>query len=224
MPTYIGAIIETRGAPDFWAVAAKHGIQPTPGGPTPPAVPPTLLVECALSLSALGLPAFAQPLSAALGGEVVAVAVQTTGCTAAFVTYQNGVQVRRLEYIADSGGWVTIEGAPQAWEPAAFFDPDGRTDPSQAEAPWPDVLRDELSEADLARYEAARAAGDPSAVLDLIRADSSGPVQRLCRHYGLDPRSPGARARAPRAWAPVAVLVAAIGLWVGAFLLGALTK
>jgi hypothetical protein len=77
---------------------------------------------------------------------------------------------------------------------------------------------------DLARYEAARAAGDPSAVLDLIRADSSGPVQRLCRHYGLDPRSPGARARAPRAWAPVAVLVAAIGLWVGAFLLGALTK
>lgn len=222
MATTIGAIIETKGAPNFWALAAAHGVHPTPGGPTPPAVPPRLLVECAPALGALGLPDFAQPLSAALGGEVVAVALQTTGCTAAFVTYQNGVQLRRLEYVADSGGWVTIEGAPQAWEPATFFDPAATTDPRQAEAPWPDLLRDELSDDDLARYEAARAAGDPSAVLDLLHADAIGPVLRLCAHYGVDPRAPGARwaTKRPWRWMAAAALIAALVLWAGAFRLG----
>ena len=66
---------------------------------------------------------------------------------------------------------VCNEGETQRWETAYFFDDVSTSEQSDG---WPDMLRDEISEEDIARYETAKRAGDPSTVIDLMHPRPSG--------------------------------------------------
>jgi hypothetical protein len=103
---------------------------------------------------------------------------------------------RSIDYSRDSGGWLDVSGAPQAWESVFFFDgPAGVA----LDAPWPDTLDEDLGDADIARYETARASGDASSVMDLVHA-SAGSIHRVAAALGVDQSRPAGRYRRPRWW------------------------
>lgn len=180
MATYLGLIADTGGRADFWTVARAHRVEPLAEE-----IPSHVLVDCWNG----GWPAFDAPprlardLSRALATPCIAIVAQTAATVLDVQAFDAGVAVRALLH-GDTGGWSRVEGAAEPWEAALLFAAD-------------DLVDDDLPEADLARYRAARGRGDPTEVLDLIQPDHLGPIERLCRHFGLDPRQPSARWRKP---------------------------
>jgi hypothetical protein len=107
--------------------------------------------------------------------------VQTSSDCHSMHAYVNGHCVRRLDYVRDEGGWLVVEGHPQPWERAYFFDRGDEGD----KGVWPGMLYDDISDADRGRYEAARRKGDPSPVLSLLHPSSTEPMWRVCVSFGI---------------------------------------
>ena len=97
-----------------------------------------------------------------------------------------GTCVRRLVYNQDEGGWIIVEGKPQSWERAYFFD----TGSTSESGTWPDLLFDELSDEDVKRYEEAKRAGDAMSVLSLLHPSSTVPMLRVCDSLGIKADQP----------------------------------
>ncbi|MBZ5713894.1 hypothetical protein [Nannocystis pusilla] len=193
MSTWVGAIVETQGRRDFWDLARKQGVEPLATD-----VPARVLIE----FEPRGGPEAAERTAQALSGELstsgLAFAAQTCSDVYELHAFERGACVRRLVYSRDEGGWLRVEGDVQPWEPAFFFD-DASTAPDSDG--WPDMLHDELAAEDVARFEAARRAGDPSAVLDLLHPSSTAPLWRLCAALDVPPDAPLGRWKKPSLWA-----------------------
>lgn len=175
MSTWVGAIIETAGRADVWDIARKHGVDAASTE-----IPPYLLVECDSGFDFQASVRLAEAMSRELGAIAIGFVVQTTADVHEIHVFDKGTPIRRLGYSRDEDdGWVVVEGTPQPWEPAYFF--------------HDDMLWDDMTDEDTARYEAARTAGDASAVLDLMHPSSTAPMHRVCRSFGLAGDRPHAR-------------------------------
>ncbi len=192
MATWVALIVETRGRTDFWALAARHGVQPK----SPDAsVPSHALIDCPAG-GDWELPLrLAESLSRELSGYALGFAIQTNSDVHVHHAFASGERVRRLDYSRDEGGWTAVEGRVQPWERLYFFDPQGST--TDEGAPWPDMLDDELTDEELARYEEARRSGDPSRAMELFNPSSTFPMIRVCESFGLKPDAPTGEWRKP---------------------------
>ncbi|MFO0653299.1 MAG: hypothetical protein U0326_44170 [Polyangiales bacterium] len=215
MSTWIGAVVETRGRADLWALMRRHGIK-TDGVGAPPAF---VLIEGTPALSALVPPAFSEALSRDAGGMVLGFFAQTNADVYELQCFRGGECVRLLKYVRDDGGWIRHEGEVQPWERSFFF----AGDPTAGADELPYLLDAEVSDVDRARYEAAKRSGDASTVFDLLRPSSTAVLQRLCGAFGVDPTAPAGRWRPPRSARAWLIPGAVILFFVGMFLLGALT-
>ncbi|MDC0669216.1 hypothetical protein [Nannocystis radixulma] len=193
MSTWVGAIVETQGRRDFWDLARKQGVEPLATD-----VPARALIEFEPRSGPEAAVQTAQALSSELSTSSIAFAAQTCADVYELHAFERGTCVRRLVYSRDEGGWLRVEGDVQSWERAFFFD-DASTAPDSDT--WPDMLFDELSAEDLARFEAARRIGDPSAVLDLLHPSSTAPLWRLCDYLDVSPDAPQGRWKKPGLWA-----------------------
>lgn len=192
MSTWVGALIETQGRGDFWDLARKQGVEPLSTN-----VPARVLIDFELPEAAVRT---AQALSGELSSSCLAFAAQTCADVHELHAFERGACIRRLVYSRDEGGWLHVEGEVQPWERAFFFD-EASTSPDSNT--WPDMLWDELSDEDVARYEEARRAGDASVVLDLLHPSSTRPLWRLCGSLGVPPDVPLGRWRKPGLWARI---------------------
>lgn len=184
MSTWVGTIVDTKGASEFWRVAAKHGVQPVSVG-----VPPYVLIECEVGFDFRASIRLAEAVSRDLSTKAIGFVVQTTSDVHEMHTYMNGTCVRRLGYSRDEGGWIIVEGEPQSWERAYFFD-DGSTADGDT---WPDMLFDELSDEDTKRYAEAKRVGDAMSVLQLLHPSSTAPMSRVCESLGIKGDKPAGR-------------------------------
>jgi hypothetical protein len=176
MATWVACIVETKSRDDFLTVARELGIRST--GDT---VPPYALIDCHSGFDFNTPDRLAAELSRRLGATVVGFVVQTNSDCHTIHTYVNGNCVRCLDYDRDRGGWCVVDGAPQPWERVYFF---GGGDTGD-EGIWPDMLDDEISDTDRARYDEARRAGDASPVLSLLHPSSTAPMWRVCASFGI---------------------------------------
>ena len=177
MSTWVGTIVETAGRADFWDLARKHGIDGTTKE-----IPKYVLVECDVGGDVHASVRLAEALSRDVGATAIGFVVQTTADVHEIHAFSKGAAIRRLAYSRDNDGWVQVEGTPQPWERAYFFDDAASTASDDADR-WPDMLWDELSEEDVARYEAARRQGDASSVMDLMHPSSTLPMIRVCESF-----------------------------------------
>jgi hypothetical protein len=186
MSTWLGVIVETGGRADFWEIAQKHGVEATAQD-----VPRYVLIDCGHDVQATSR--LAEAMSKDLGATAIGFVVQTTADVHEVYAFEKGAAIRRLGYSRDGEGWEVVEGTPQPWERAYFFDdaPYSFDD----DGPWPDMLWDDISKQDIARYEAARQAGDASSVLQLFHPSSTAPMQRVCTYFSVEPAHPHARMR-----------------------------
>lgn len=215
MATWAGAIVRVEDPARFVEVATRHRVAVSA------ATPPWVLIAGDPQLRSLGPPAFAEALSRELQTSVVAFFVQTAASNERVEHWDQGRLVRELEFAGDNGGWIAQSGTPQPWEPSLFFSEEESTVEG---ARWPLNLREDISEDDIRRYERAKAVGDATQVMDLLVGGSTWSVERVCRFFGVDPRSPGARYSSPTNWKLRLIVAAVILLLVGSFVLGALTK
>jgi hypothetical protein len=192
MGTWVGALVETQGRPDFWDGARTHGVRPLV-----PAVPQVALINCEIGLDFQASIRLAEALSRDLATMALAFVAQTAADAYELQAFARGVPVRRLAYSRDDGGWLQVEGTPQPWERAFFFD-----DVSTAgdDGQWPDMICDDLSEEDLARYEDARRAGDATRVMDLLHPSSMEPLLRVCAFFDVTPDSPAGEWKKRSVW------------------------
>ncbi len=189
MSSWVAAIVDTGGRSDFWDVARRHHVSSSVE-----TVPARALIECEGDFEASTR--LAEALSAELATSAVGLFMQTGADAYGVRAFDRGKLVRRLDYSRDYGGWLDVSGTPQPWDSAVFFDGPADLAPG---TPWPDTIHDDLDDADLARYEAARAIGDASNVMDLVHA-SGGSIHRVAAALGVDPSQPVARYRRPRWW------------------------
>ena len=189
MSTWIAAVVDTGGRTDFWDVARRRDVLPIVE-----AVPPRVLIECEGDFDASTR--LAELLSAELQVSAVALVMQTTSDVYGVRAFDRGALVRRLDYSRDFDRWVDVVGERQPWEPAFFFDGPADLAPG---ARWPDTIYDDISDDDIARYEAARNVGDASGVMDLVHA-SGGSIHRVAAVLGVDPSQPAGRYRRPSWW------------------------
>lgn len=191
MSTWVGTIVATKGASDFWRVVAKHGVRQVARD-----VPAFALIDCEVGFDFTASVRLAQALSRDLSTMAIGFIVQTTSDVHELHTFVNGTRVRRLVYNRDDGGWVTVEGEPQTWERDYFFD-EGSTASSDA---WPDLLSDELSNDDIERYADAKRLGDASSVLSLLHPSSTAPMLRVCASLGIKADEPAGVWKKPSFW------------------------
>ncbi len=184
MSTWVGVIVETAGRADFWDIVRKHGVD----GVTQE-IPEYVLIDCDVGLDVHASVRLAETVSRDLGATAIGFVVQTSADVHEVHAFSKGTAVRRLGYSRDSDGWVQVEGTPQQWERAYFFDDTASTASDEA-SQWPDMLWDELSEQDVARYEAARRVGEASTVMDLMHPSSTAPMHRVCGTFGVQPDGP----------------------------------
>jgi len=167
--TWAGVIVESRGSTDLWNIAQRHGVRRR--GFAPGA---HVLIDCDIAVGFDAPQSLAQSLSRDLLADTISFVAQTAADVYDLQAFVRGEQVRHLSYSRDDGGWVIVEGEPQSWEAACFFG-DGSGD----------VLDDDISPEDLARYQAATRSGDVAAVLDLLRPSSTSHLNRLCLSFGI---------------------------------------
>jgi len=208
MSTLQGALVRVEDADRFREAAARCRIFVTD------ASRPWVLVDVAPQLGKLGPPPFAQSLSKELNTTVIAFFVQTTVSNERVEHWHSGQLLRELEYYMDGGGWIAQSGESQEWEGAYFFAEDEGTGPNDE---WPSNLGDEISSAELLRYEAARLQRNAGPVLDLLMG---GDVVRLCKFYGADVGQPGAHGTARPNWRVLASVLLIVALFIGAIVLG----
>jgi hypothetical protein len=189
--SWLVAIVDTGGRADFWAVARRHHVSPATE-----AVPPRVLIECRDLSDFEASTRLAQALSAELATTAIGLFMQTTADVYGIRVFTNGQLVRQLDDSREDGGWIEQSGTAQPWEPALLFD--GPADPAD-DTHWPDTLDDDLEDADLARYEAARKRGDASGVMDLVHA-SQGGMFRLAAALGVTPDAPHGHHKKPSFW------------------------
>lgn len=196
MATLIGAIVETKAQSSLRILGESHGIV-WESLADEEEVPPYVWVSVTPRIRHLGLPIFVEGLSRELGTMVLAFAVQTAGSNSEVAEYVAGESQRHLAYEGEAGGWTRVEGAPRPWEATLFFRP-GSSPALDDGSSWPDTLEDEISDEDVARFEAARVAGRPDQVLDLLHLESVWPFMRLFERYGLDFQNPEGSWQPPR--------------------------
>lgn len=184
MGCWTAVIVATQGRKGFWKVAQAEGVEPTSS-----AVPQLVLVDVDAGSDFEAPIRLAETLSTVLRTATIGFSAQTASDSYEIRAFDHGDCMRHLAYSRDDEGWLTAAGVPQPWEPAFFFDGPA----AGAKGTWPDTLDEELSDAAIARYEAARLAGDPSQVMDLLSPRSTAPLRRLCAFYGVDPDAPAAR-------------------------------
>ncbi len=204
MSSWVAVLVETRGRADFWEIAKRHDVEAADLAKRPGAAidrdggsgaSPVVLLDCG---HAYGVSfRLAESLSRDLATTALGFAAQTTADVHEARVFREGTLVRGLAYNRDAGGWKEVVGAVQPWERAYFFDEKSST---ADDTRWPEMLYDELSEADIARYERAMAAGDPTPVLDLLHPSSLRPMRRVCRFYQIDPDRPAGHWRRPSLW------------------------
>ncbi|MBI5478576.1 MAG: hypothetical protein HY906_06975 [Deltaproteobacteria bacterium] len=197
MSTWVAAVVETAGRADFWEIARNHGVQATIAD-----VPKYALIECDAGFDFQASVRLAEALSRDLGTTSLGFVVQTNADVHELHAFSSGPAVRRLAYSRDSGGWLQVEGTAQPWERAYFFDEAGSTKTDDS-GRWPDMLWDDLSDEDLARYEAAKAAGDPATVMDWMHPSSTAPMHRVCGFLGIHADRPAGSWRKPSLWSRV---------------------
>ncbi len=173
-------------------MSAKHGVEQVGEGTSPFA-----LIECEVGFDIQASVRLAEALSRELATMAIGFVVQTTSDVHEVHSFVNGTCVRRLVYSRDEGGWIGVEGEPQSWERAYFFD-EGSTAERDT---WPDMLFDELSDDDTMRYEAAKRAGDAMLVLPLLHPSSTAPMLRVCDSLGVKGDKPGGRWKKRSFWA-----------------------
>jgi len=212
--TWAGAIIDGASVEELSSIAERFRLDVAPDATSP------VLVHAAVGYGSFQAPSFAQELSRELGCQVIGFVLQTTASVEEVEHWQDGHLVRRLVYSADAGGWLTREGVPQAWETVYFFPPG---DDASSDEKWPGNLYEEISDEDLQRYRQARAARDASSVLDLLTGGSADALERLCRHFGVDPDRPSATYQPPKNYKPMAALLLVVLVLVLGAVLGALT-
>lgn len=183
MSTWVGAIIETAGRADFWEIARKHGVEGTHHE-----TPKYVLIECNVGFDFQASIRLAEAMSRDVGATAIGFVVQTTADVHEIHVFNKGTSIRRLTYSRDEeDGWIHVEGTPQPWERAYFFDDTA------------DMLWDELPDEDVARYEAARREGDASAVMDLMHPSSTAPMHRVCAFFNVPADRPHGRWK-KRSW------------------------
>jgi hypothetical protein len=182
--SWVATIVDTAGCADFWEIARAHGITPSLT-----AVPPRALIDCDIEFETSTR--LAQALSAQLQTFAVGLIMQTTSDVHGVRAFDRGNVLRRLDYSRDEGGWLEVIGAPQPWESVLFFD-----GPVELATHWPDTLDDDISDDDIARYEAARKLGDASTVMDLVHASGSG-IHRVATALGVISTEPHAHWHKP---------------------------
>lgn len=155
-------------------------------------------------------------LSAALRTTVIAFFAQTTASVEHLQHWENGALKRDLQYELESGGWITQEGPLQAWESTYFFSEHEGTEDGKR---WPRGLPDDISDADLDRYNRAKESGNPSEIMDLL---GEGDIARLCQSYGIDLQRPHAHHHPPPNLKPWLILGLVVGGLVLALVSGAL--
>ena len=187
MSTWVGAIIETVGRADFWDVACKHGVDATTQD-----IPKYVLIDCHVGFDFDASVRLAEAMSRDLGTTAIGFVVQTTADVHEVHAFSKGTAIRQLAYSRDNDGWVRVEGTPQPWESAYFFD-DAASTASDAVGRWPDMLSDDISEQDVARYDAARRQRDASSVMDLMHPSSTEPMHRVCEAFDVRPDRPQGR-------------------------------
>jgi hypothetical protein len=184
MGTWTAVIVDSQGRADFWKAAKAEGVESDTT-----AVTPLVLIDVDPGSDFESPILLAQTLSTVLRTAAIGFAAQTGSDAYEIRAFDHGECMRRLAFSRDDDGWLAVDGRVQPWEPAFFFD--GPAD--GASGTWPDTLDEELSDADVARYEAARLARDPSPVMDLVSPRSTAPLRRLCAFYGVDPDAPAGR-------------------------------
>jgi hypothetical protein len=198
MATWIGCIVETKGRPDFWDAARRRGVRPSTD-----AVPAYVLIDCDCGLDFLASIRLAGELSAELSTMSIGFVAQTNTDVHVMRTFVNGAAIRRVEYNREGGGWGVLEGEPLPWEKAYFFDEDGANK-------WPDMLDDEISQEDRARYEEAKRVGDVSAIMDLLHPSSTAPMWRVCEVFGIEEgERPAGIWKKPSVWSRLRLKVSA---------------
>jgi hypothetical protein len=191
MGTWVGAIVATNGRSDFWTIAEQHGIRRAGD-----AVPAYALINCDVGFDFRASVRLAETLSRELSTMAIGFVVQTTSDVHEMHTFVQGSCVRRLGYSRDDGGWLIVEGEPRDWERAYFFDEGTTSD----EGVWPDLVFDDLSDGDAARYEEAKRMGDASAILPLLHPSSTEPMLRVCGFFGIKADEPSAHWKKPSFW------------------------
>jgi hypothetical protein len=184
MGCWTAVIVASQGRADFWKAAQAEGVEPNTS-----AVTPLVLVDVDAGSDFEAPIRLAQTLSTVLRTAAIGFSAQTASDSYEIRAFDHGDCMRHLAYSRDDDGWLAAEGVVQPWEPAFFFDGPA----ADAKGTWPDTLDEELSAADVARYEAARLARDASKVMDLLSPRSTTPLRRLCAFYGVDPDAPAAR-------------------------------
>ena len=177
MATWVACIVETKGRPDFWDTARRMGVRPSTD-----AVPAYALIDCDCGLDFLASIRLAGDLSRELSTMCIGFVAQTNTDVHVMRTFVNGTAIRRVEYNREGGGWGIVDGEPQPWERVYFFDEERSAGGNN----WPDMLDDEISDEDRARYEEAKRAGDPSAIIGLLHPYSLAPMWRVCEAFGIE--------------------------------------
>lgn len=195
MSTWTAVIVATQGRADFWKQAYAQGVEATTEA-VRASVPELALIDVFGGNDLEAPLKLAELLSTTLGTAAIGFAAQTSADTYEIRAFDQGECMRRLAYARDDEGWIAAEGIVQPWEPAFFFD-----GPAEAGgAHWPDMLRDDLKDEGVARYEAARKARDATKIMDLLGPRSTAPLRRICEFYRVDPSAPIARWEKPSFW------------------------
>jgi hypothetical protein len=183
MSSWVAAIVKMPGG--AWTKLRAHHVESTSS-----AVKPWVLIDGRGRFGTIE--AFGENVARDLGSDVIAISAQTNADAYGIWHFRGDERARVLVYSRDYGGWLTDEGATQDWERTFFFDERATTSDSDDGSRWPDNLYDEMSDEDLARYEAAKKDGDARSILGLIHPSSLTPFARLCRHFDLELQKPSA--------------------------------
>jgi hypothetical protein len=191
MATWLGVLVQTQGKTDFWEAARQCGVEALGS-----VVPEYALMECAPESDSEAPIHLAEALSRELSTTSIGFVIQTVVDVHELHVFREGTVIRRLVYSRDDGGWRQVEGETQPWERAYFFEEKTSALATTSEQ-WPDMLYDELSDEEVARYEAAKRAGDATQVLDLLHPSSTEPMSRVCAFLSVDASKPHGRWKKP---------------------------
>jgi hypothetical protein len=191
--TWVGLLVETKGDAGFWEIARQLGVvrqtSERPG--------PWVLIDCDAGFDFLASVRLAQALSTETGGVAIGFLLQTAVDVHEIHVFRGGEEIRTLVYNRDDAGWQKVEGEPQPWEADYFFDGGSTRKGSDS---WPDLLGDETSPEDRARYEDAARLKDAGKIMDLLHPSSASPMNRVCQALGAKGDAPAGRWRRKSFW------------------------
>jgi hypothetical protein len=189
--TFICSIIEIKDLSRACELLTKHGVIVN-------SIAETMLIVHRPAYGHLGMPSYGQTLSSELSCDVISFSIQTTASCESIEHWHNGVCVRR--FVGTDGSFTQIEGEQQAWEVPYFFY-------EGAEEYFDD-------EGQLARFQQAVVAGDPTRIFDIAYVGSWNGLGALLQSKGLCFDNPHGSVTPKRSklwmWILLALLVAVI--------------